>query len=282
MIYEFLLFPSTTPYSTHNTSVINLLPSYHTYANAVTDAETNAFTLMVRTIDPYLGAHSSRAWRRRSTYHVRAGPFLTSSTPTTYRILLSPYTSHLRETVPSLFSLNRQIHAEASKVLYSAYTFSFDANVEAVVPFLSDLTPGSLSSIRHISLTKKALPYTKEFDRAEWSAACAFLSKLSLSSLSLSILGGKPVGGWDDVSPISASEFGVLERVNREWGADGVDLEWVEQLMKIKGLRRLNVDAVVDTCPPIMSQGLRFWVAFSKSVEAGFGEWLRGVMVEAR
>lgn len=105
------------------------------------------------------------------------GPFLTTTTPTTYRVLLSPYTAHLRYTVPSLLSVSRQVHAEASKVLYSTYMFSFHTSIEAAVPFLSDLTPLARSHVRNISFTKKALPYTKEFDRAEWTALCEYLSK---------------------------------------------------------------------------------------------------------
>jgi hypothetical protein len=71
MIYELLLFPSATPQTGNSTSISNLLPDYHTYYTS--DTESDAFTLTVRTIDPYLGAHSSRGWRKRSTYHVRTG-----------------------------------------------------------------------------------------------------------------------------------------------------------------------------------------------------------------
>ncbi|KAF2712287.1 hypothetical protein K504DRAFT_426387 [Pleomassaria siparia CBS 279.74] len=280
IIYEYLLFPSTTPSSGNNSSVNNLLADHHTYYTS--DKDTDAFTLTVRTIDPYLGTHSSRTWRKRSTYHVRTGPFLTTTTPTTYRILLSPYTSHLRRTIPSLLSLNRQIYAEASKILYSTYNFSFSTNVEAIVPFLSDLTPQSLSSLRHISLTKKALPYTKEFDRAEWGNAFSFLSKNTcLQTISLDIVAGKPADGWEHVTPISASDFQVLKRVKKEWGTEVecVYLEWVEQLMAVKGLRKLSISAKVERCPPPRSEIMAFWVAFSKSVELGFDEWVRGVMM---
>lgn len=215
------------------------------------------------------------------------GAFLTTTTPTTYRVLFSPCTSHLRQAIPSLLSLNRQIHAEASKILYSTYTFSFHTNIEALVPFLSDLTPASLSSLRHIGLTKKAIPYTKEFDRAEWSSAFSFLSsapQICLQTLNLDIMAGKPAAGWNDVSPITASDFEVLTRVKKEWGSEvgGVDLEWVEQLMGVKGLRELNIRGVVEHCPPPRSEIMAFWVAFSKSIEGGFEEWVRSVMIEGK
>jgi hypothetical protein len=232
------------------------------------------------------------------------GPFLTTTTPTTYRILLSPYTSHLRHTVPSLLSLNQQIHAEASKVLYSTYCFSFHTSIEAAVPFLSDLTPQARSHVRHMSFTKKALPYTKEFDRAEWSSMCEYIALhheaartpnpdipdalgFSLRSLHLNVIAGKPDTGWDNISPITAADYRTMMRMSREWGAGGgtfggMDLEWAEQLMEIKGLKKLNVQALVEHCARPVSEKQAFWVAFSKSVdEGGFGDWVKGDMVDA-
>ncbi|KAF1959555.1 hypothetical protein CC80DRAFT_590772 [Byssothecium circinans] len=291
IIYEHLLFPSTLPSSSHSTSVTNLLPDFHTYDS--NDTNDGPFTLAVRTINPYLGAHSSRSWRKRSTYHVRAGPFLTTTTPTTYRILLSPHTAHLRHTVPSLLTLNHQIHAEAAKVLYSTYTFNFRTCIEAAVPFFSDLTPIARSSIRSIDITKKALPYTKEFDRAEWAALCAYLgTEMQVQRLGLSVAAGRPgEKGWEGVVPIRRADFEVMRRMKREWGVGvgvgvgwtgggigGVDLEWVEQLFQVKGVKDVRVRALVDHCPGPVSELMAFWIAFSKSVEEGFGEWVRGVM----
>lgn len=327
MIYEYLLLPSLQPSTTHGTSVANLLPDFHTYFSE--DTNNDAFTLSVRTIDPWLGAQASRTWRRRSTYHVRTGtfphyqaqftnvyssnmkgPFLTTTTPTTYRVLLSPYTAHLRHAVPSLLSINRQIHAEASKILYSTYTFAFHTSIEAAVPFLSDLTPSSRSHIKRLSITKKALPYTKEFDRAEWESLCAYLADASvapaqppatnpntswatqatiptpsmfLQHLHLNIISGRPDNGWDHIVAPTAQDYATMMRMKQHWGGSGVsgmDLEWVEQLMRIRGLRSVGIKALVEHCARPESEKLAFWVAFSKSVvEGGFGEWVRSGMV---
>jgi hypothetical protein len=235
-----------------------------------------------------------------------SGPFLTTTTPTTYRVLLSPYTSHLRYTIPSLLALNHQIHAEASKILYSTYTFSFHTSIEAAVPFLSDLTPRSRAAVRQISITKKALPYSKEFDRAEWASLCEYLATpppspshsldtssdrpttphICLRSLTLNIISGKPDHGWDSITPILPSDFDTMLRMKNEWlGGNvtdfgGVDLEWAEQVMAIKGLAEVNVKAMVERCANPVSEKQAFWVAFSKSVaEGGFGEWVRRRMV---
>jgi hypothetical protein len=331
MIYEYMLHPSLQPSTTPGTSVANLLPDFHTYFSE--DTNNDPFTLSVRTIDPWLGAQASRTWRRRSTYHVRTGtfphyqaqftnvyssnikgPFLTTTTPTTYRVLLSPYTAHLRQTVPSLLSINRQVHAEASKILYSTYKFSFHTSIEAAVPFLSDLSPLSRSHVKHLSITKKALPYTKEFDRAEWESLCAYLATASmppasqapsptnpnttwvtpqnpaptpsmfLQTLHLNVIAGRPDLGWDTIEAPTAADYATMMRMKQQWGGGssvgGLDLEWAEQLMRIRGLRAVSVKALVEHCARPVSEKLAFWVAFSKSVEeGGFGEWIRGAML---
>lgn len=211
-----------------------------------------------------------------------SGPFLTTTTPTTYRVLLSPYTAHLRYTVPSLLSLNHQIHAEAAKVLYSNYTFRFHTSIEAAVPFFSDLTPIARDAVRNIGLTKKGLPYTKEFDRLEWAALCTYMSSsLRLCSLDLTVIAGRPgENGWDNVAPISKEAFGLMQRMRKDWGSSvgGADLTWVEQLFELKGLRQINIKALVEHCPGPVSEIMAFWIAFSKSVEDGFSEWVRDVM----
>ncbi|KAF2852222.1 hypothetical protein T440DRAFT_421016 [Plenodomus tracheiphilus IPT5] len=310
MIYEYLLLPSTRPSSGSGTSIANLVPDFHTYYSE--DTNNDPFTLSVRTIDPWLGSQGARTWRRRSTYYIRTGPFLTSSTPTTYRVLLSPYTAHLRHAVPSLLALNKQIHTEATKILYSTYKFSFHTSIEAVVPFLDDLTPVARSHIRHLGLTKKPLPYTKEFDRAEWKSLCEYIAShhtasqtltkttttdttdastpshtndlgFQLRTLHLNIITGKPDSGWDGITPITTSDFSTMMRMRNEWGGGslgGVDLEWVEQLMLIRGLSGLKVKAFVEHCAKPVSEKQAFWVAFSKSVDEGaFAEWVGEVMV---
>ena len=188
-------------------------------------------------------------------------------------------------------------------MLYSTYTFSFHMSVEAIVPFLSDLTPRSRASVRHISLTKKALPYAKEFDRAEWAEMCAYLadatdnntSNLSkengpgmhLSTLKLQMIAGKPDQAWDSITPMNPSDFDTMLRMKNEWlgGAGdcgGVDLEWAEEVVAIKGLRDIQGRALVERCARPVSEKQAFWVAFSKSVaEGGFGEWMRGRMLQA-
>ncbi|KAF2735024.1 hypothetical protein EJ04DRAFT_221721 [Polyplosphaeria fusca] len=284
-IYEYLLLPSSTPAPTHSTSIDNLSPQHPYYTPDPTSSPT---TLTVRTIDPSLPHHAPSPKRRlRTTYHIRTGPFQTHTTPTTYTLPLPPTLSHLHHTIPSLLPLSRQIHTEASSLLYSTYTFSFDTAIEAIVPFLSDLTPVARASLRYVQITKKPLPYVSEFDRAEWACACRYLGGtqgLRLQRVALHVVGGRPgVGGWEGVEAVSAGQLRVLARVRGDSGRGGaiggVDLEWVEQVMGIKGLRDVDVRAVVEHCPPPRSETMAFWVAFSRSIEGGFADWVRGEMV---
>jgi hypothetical protein len=153
--------------------------------------------------------------------------------------------------------------------------------------------------VRHLSFTKKALPYTKEFDRAEWATLCEYIALhheaarnpdpnvpdalgFCLRTLMLNVIAGKPDNGWDDIAPIAAVDFSSMTRMRRDWGMfGGVDLEWAEQLMEIKGVKNMVVKALVEHCARPVSEKQAFWVAFSKSVEhGGFGEWIKSVMVE--
>lgn len=175
---------------------------------------------------------------------------------------------------PSILSVNRQLHAEAAHTLYSFYTFDFATDVESVVPFLQDLTPIARSSIKHISIIKRALLYTKDFDRGKWASACTFIAKNTrLVKLDLGIEGGKPVLHREAQDTFTAAEFALI--VKRE------DMKWTKSLSAIKGLEVLNVKAYLEHCPPpIDSRAIDFFINFSASIEHGFAEYLRGLMTE--
>lgn len=142
-------------------------------------------------------------------------------------------------------------------------------------------------------MTKKALPYTKEFDRAEWASFCSFAGhRMHLARLELSVVTGRVADvadgdGAEDLQgrptrQITKEEFeGLRLGVPGAWkvGVGGVDLEWAEEVMQIRGLRRLEVRSLVERCPVPRSEGMRWWVEFSGSVEGGFREWLQEKMV---
>jgi hypothetical protein len=105
----------------------------------------------------------------------------------------------------------------------------------------------------------------------------------------LNVISGKPDHGWESITPILPSDFDTMLRMKNEWlggplggsgDFGGMDLEWAEQVMAIKGLESINVKAMVERCANPVSEKQAFWIAFSKSVaEGGFGEWMTRRMV---
>lgn len=205
--------------------------------------------------------------RRRTKYRHMADRFRARTMESTYNLVQNPGID------ASILYTNRQIYNEASYVLYSHHIFDFSADIESIVPFFSDLTPAALSSVKRISLIKRALPYTKEFDRYEWGNACAFISRnMKLSQLDLMIDGGKPDSRWASRVTYCKEDF---KRITEFEG-----MEWARQVIAIKALEVLNVKANMEHCPsPMTSRGMAFFVDFSASIEGGFADWLREKMV---
>jgi len=188
---------------------------------------------------------------------------------TTYH-LFSDATLHT-----NILSVNRKIHEEASQVLYGRHAFDFGSDIEAMVPFLSDLTVQTRHLIQEISLTKQGSVYAREFDRCEWSNVCAFISEeLDLHKLVLKVIGGQPLAGWEDVQQYSASDFRTLASVDFE------GLEWVRELRRIRTLHDLEIIPELIHCPPSRSStAMAFFTAFSRSIDKGFGDYLRAEML---
>lgn len=233
--------------------------------------------LLIRTIDPMRYGQrypQSRPFPIRNKYSVRCDRFRSACKSTTYHCVNNPrFEDHL-----AILRANKQIHAEAAELLYSSYTFDFDSHVEAIVPFLSDLTPFARSCVKSIRFVKRALAYEKEFDRCEWSHALRYLtstsSGISLRKLELGIVAGRPgENGWDRVPRYNAEYF-------RQCRSDGESMEWVQYLLEIQGLQELEVHAVVEHCAPgTNSSAMAKYIRFSASVEGGFSEYLREQLV---
>ncbi|KAF2167974.1 hypothetical protein M409DRAFT_22119 [Zasmidium cellare ATCC 36951] len=274
----------------------DLLPSYQKvtastidyfdYDKKQTGSERAAVTadlshpfIHIRTIDPkaYKSLHPpTKPSHTRSTYSVRADRFQARCMSTTYHAINNP---RLEDNL-SILGTCKQIHAEAAELLYSSYTFDFDTHIEALIPFLSDLTPFARSCIKNLRIVKRALPYCKEFDKCEWSNALRYLTStsnnISLRRLELGVVAGRPgENGWDRVARYSAGDFELLHQL------DG--MEWMQYLLEVQGLQELDVQAVVEHCPPVTSSSaMASYVRFSASVEGGFGEFLRGRLLGAR
>ncbi|SMR45669.1 unnamed protein product [Zymoseptoria tritici ST99CH_1E4] len=267
----------------------DLLPSYEKITSSTqdyydydktrfgTDRTTTNPTLHIRTFDPqtYPRRYGTNRSHIRSKYSVRGQSMRFRCMETTYHCVNNPKI----ESNMALLRTNKQIHAEAAELLYGSYTFDFDTHVEAIAPFMADLTPFARSCIKSVRIVKRALAYQKEFDKCEWSGALRALTDssngIALRKLELGIVAGRPgPDGWDDVSTYNASDFGILREQE--------NMEWIQYLLAFRGLQELEVDAVIEHCPPVTSStNMANYVRFSASVEGGFREWLKGeILVE--
>lgn len=236
----------------------------------------NDTTLRIRTEQPSIYERHKRVLRRTKFRYI-ADRMRSRSAESTYFLDRKPESIH-----SSILGVNQQIHAEACHVLYSQHIFDFGMDIESILPFLQDLTPAALSSIKHMNIIKRSLPYTKDFDRCEWRNACAFISQnLRLVSLKLLVeagspsLANRPALYWKQKSTYSKADFALIARLDEM----DEDMEWMKQFVAIKDLQVLNVKALLQHCPVPGSKAMAFFVSFSASIEIGFAEYLRSLMV---
>ena len=284
-IYSLLVLPQKP---------LDLLPSFEKVSSSTQDyfdydkkqhgtdrpatANLSQPTLLMRTVDPLRYSQrfpKHRPMHERSTYSVRCDRFRARCMSTTYHCVNNPNIDGQL----SILGANKQIHAEAAELLYSSYTFDFDTHIEAVVPFLSDLTAFARSCIKSIRVVKRALAYEKEFDKCEWSNTMSYLANtstgISLRRLELGVVAGRPgANGWDRIATYTATDFGLLKAME--------GMEWMRDLMQIKGLQELDVSAVVEHCPPATnSMAMASYIRFSASVEGGLATYLQQQMIHA-
>lgn len=269
-IYRLLLVDE--PALAEPTFNLNALPEYYEYEKH-TDLEDDGRNrvLSFRNANPQhfkLQRHRDSA-KLRNAYKVRSGRFRAECMDVTYNCVNVP------DIDTTILRVNKQIHEEAARLLYTSYTFDFDTSTEAVIPFLDDLTPYSRSFIRRMSLVKKAIAYDKDFDRCEWQNMCRYVAKnLQLNDLDLGIVAGKPLQGADLVTPIAEADYPCLIATHKK-----DEMAWVRDLMEIKGLHRLDIRPCIEHCPPPQSNALMFFVAFSASVSLGFTDYLLKQMI---
>ncbi|PQE34048.1 autophagy-related 3 protein [Rutstroemia sp. NJR-2017a WRK4] len=212
------------------------------------------------------------AYAAQSSQHNRSSySLMRQRTKTTYKLCTDV------EIHTSIMSVNRKVYEETSHLLYGNRTFSFYKDIEAIIPFFSDLSPRTRPLVQEISLYKQGFVFCRESNRCEWSNICEFLAdKMQLRSLKLIVEGGRPRLGWDDSAQYTLADFITLSRVAYE------PLEWALQLLEIKGIQKLDISSEIHSIPPPShSAAMAFFGAFSTSIETGFAEFLRREMIAA-
>lgn len=184
----------------------------------------------------------------------------------------------------ALMRVNRQIHAETAYVVYGRHGFDFGNSIEAVEPFLSDLTPATRALVTDISLYKRGPVPLYENDRTEWRSMCRFLARRmpgeegpqqqggaggSIKKLRLTVQGGKPNCVWDGPREFSPSDLNLLFDIKHDC------MEWVAELAQVKSIRELQVVPDIHYCPPPSSTAMIVFAAFSASIDKGLTEFLR-------
>jgi hypothetical protein len=208
------------------------------------------------------GAHIRRG------YQILARDLVRASKPTTYTLVTKT------DMYPSIMAVNRKIYQETSHILYGNRIFSFGRDIESMVPFFSDMTKQNRPLIKEIALVKQGSVYCRDYDQCEWNNICEFVKEnMQVETLKLVVEGGRPSCGWDEVPEYTVSDFKTLSNVKYE------HLEWVWELLSIKGIRKLDLSSEIRHCPPSHSSGMSFFVAFSASIEKAFAEFLRSEMV---
>jgi hypothetical protein len=290
MIYELLLAPSSdTTVAVEEKQEQGVQPPWshypmyfgHVPSSAAARASTTTKdgvkhpTIKIRAIDPFYNPTAFRPALHESPQLIRSrftiqNKYHSCTMRTTYRCINNPDLIHA-----NILRTCKQIHNEAAPVLYGAWTFDFGSNVEAAVPFLSDLTPLARRCVRSVGLVKAPIAWDGCYERAEWDGATSYLATNlpSMRRLELGVVAGKPTTGeWDGLPELSKED--VEELVGKGWEG----LEWVEQVSKIK-VQQLSVEAIVEPCSAPSSDAMALWVTLSKSVEGGFQAYLEELMV---
>ncbi|KAI1467512.1 uncharacterized protein F4812DRAFT_399721 [Daldinia caldariorum] len=203
--------------------------------------------------------------RRRKRFHTLDRSFQRRCYETTYRLQtegVNFWTSIMR--------VNKTIYEETTYLLYGRHTFDFGDAIEAVEPFLSDLTPQSRGLIREISLYKRGPVHPYNNDRGEWQRVCRFLENNgSVRKLRLVVQCGRPIATWEGPKEFTAADLKLLFDLKHE------SLDWVGELARVRGIEELEILPDVQHCPPPSSTNMIIFAALSASIERGLTEFLR-------
>lgn len=212
--------------------------------------------------------YKRRGSHARTSYRVLSRDLVRQCSPTTYHLVNDV------EIHTSIMSVNQKIYQETAHVLYGNRSFSFGRDIEAIVPFFSDLSKQTRPLVHEISITKQGSVYSRDFDRCEWNGVCDFLKEhMEIGSLKLIVEGGRPALGWTGLPEYTPADFKTLSRVRYE------ALDWVWELLSIGKIRKLEVGSEIHHCPPSHSSAMAFFAAFSASIETGFAEFLRSELL---
>ncbi|KAI0537077.1 hypothetical protein GGR58DRAFT_502552 [Xylaria digitata] len=206
---------------------------------------------------------------RRSKYHVIDRSFNRRCVETTYRLANSG-----AYFCAALMRVNRRVYGEAAQLVYAGHTFDFGADVEAVKPFLEDLTDDTRALVASIALYKKG-PWLYDCwsDRCEWRATCNYLrTHASVKHLRLIVQAGQLAKGREaeveGPRELTSRDVALLVDIRHD------TLHWVGDVVRLKGLEEIEVIPDFCTMPPPQTSNMFVFLAFSASIHTGVKEFL--------
>ncbi|KAI3527471.1 hypothetical protein CSPX01_16956 [Colletotrichum filicis] len=175
---------------------------------------------------------------------------------------------------PEIMAVNRRIHRETSHLLYGRpHGFDFGSDVEAVVPFLKDLTPSSRSAIQELTIRKDGpvMHCNSESDRLDWATMCAYLGRLdkAIPRLRIIVEGGRPTAAWEGPQVLSVSDLRLLALIKHD------SMEWVAELAKVEGIEQLEIVPRIRHLPAPGTTATLLFAAFSASIDTALVEYLQ-------
>lgn len=184
---------------------------------------------------------------------------------------------------PCILAVNRKIYNEASPLLYENRIFDFGTSLEALQPFFNDLTFESRQMIQEVSLLKQydvpeqdRRDYTVGFNATLWNEVCSYVAlNLHLHKLALSVS-----CTCDELVPqASHPQEGLTATEWERMVVSPYSVEWIKNLLKIRGLRELEVRSTEDFEYGYRGPTPQRDIFLKNSIEIGLGKYLRAVML---
>ncbi|KAL0936100.1 autophagy-related protein 3 [Colletotrichum truncatum] len=202
---------------------------------------------------------------RRSSYRIIERSFHRQCFETTYHLAANT------KMHTAIMAVNRKIYRETSHLLYGLHGFDFSSDIEAIVPFLRDLTPNSRAIIQEMTIRKDRPMYFCESDRLDWLNMCKYLQGLDkvIPKLRVIVEGGKPTNEWEGPQKLGVSDLRLLSLIKHD------SMDWIAELQKVQGLEELEIVPHIRYLPQPNTTATLLFAAFSASIDTSLVEFLR-------
>ncbi|CEJ83093.1 hypothetical protein VHEMI03121 [[Torrubiella] hemipterigena] len=171
---------------------------------------------------------------------------------------------------PAILAVNRKLRREASEYLYGRHSFHFGDHIEAVAPFLRDMTSPTLDLLKEITIRKRAPLRGLETDSSSWLNICKLISTLPrLRKLRLIVEGGCPTRPWDGPQMLNVSDIKLLHATRHEC------LDWVTGLGLLRSVEEVEICAELGFMMEPTTSPALIYAALSASIETTLVEYLR-------